>query len=291
MSYELRSCAAAGNLERVKELVEGGANIEETDNVGMTPLLRASLESQFKVVVYLVELGANVKHIARNCLTALLCAAMSTFPLNLSTVTYLVEHGARITDRCSKNKSPLLYAALNGSLEMVKYFLSAAVGSSITEIDDAGNTALLVAAGTTCHPSVVMWLLEFGGAQIMDTNKYGVSIWTSCLETDLASSLLRAYTKTDTGEYIPNLTTPALTSMLRVMVLYGGPPESFVKTLSPPFQRIVQDGARLKAQLPAYLAQRRALLDAHCPLLPPLQDLVLGYEEPTTTEDIWATCR
>jgi hypothetical protein len=54
-------------------------------------------------------------------------------------------------------------------------------------------------------------------------------------------------------------------------------------------QRIVQDGTRLRARLPAYLAQRRALVDAHCPLLPPLEDLVHGYNEPTTTEELWAT--
>jgi hypothetical protein len=286
MPYELRSCAATGNLERVKELVKGGANIEATDNVGMTPLLRAAMGDHFMVVVYLVEIGANVLHIARNCLTALLCAAM--FGTSLKTVTYLLEHGASITDRCSKSKTALLSAACNGSLDMVKYFLSEAVGASITEIDEAGDTALLQAAGGHCHPSVVMWLLEFGGAQIIDTNKYGRSIWSSCVETDLASSLLRAYAKTESGEYIPNLTTPALTSMLRVMVLHGGPPKSLTKRLSPPFQRIVQDGARLRARLPAYLAQRRALLDAHCPLLPPLQDLVRGYEEPITTDDFWA---
>jgi hypothetical protein len=67
------------------------------------------------------------------------------------------------------------------------------------------------------------------------------------------------------------------------------PPESLAKYLAPPLQQIVQDGARLRARLPAYLTQRRALLDAHCPLLPPLQDLVYGYEEPTTTEELWVT--
>jgi hypothetical protein len=30
-------------------------------------------------------------------------------------------------------------------------------------------------------------------------------------------------------------------------------------------------------------------LDAHCPLLAPLRDLVHGYEEPTTTDELWAT--
>jgi hypothetical protein len=59
--------------------------------------------------------------------------------------------------------------------------------------------------------------------------------------------------------------------------------------IAPPLQQIVQDGARLRARLPAYLAQRRALLDAHCPLLRPLRDVVHGYEEPTTADELWAT--
>jgi hypothetical protein len=49
---------------------------------------------------------------------------------------------------------------------------------------------------------------------------------------------------------------------------------------------VVKEGARLRA----YLARRRALLDAHCPLLAPLLALVHGYDvEPTTTEELWAT--
>jgi hypothetical protein len=109
--------------------------------------------------------------------------------------------------------------------------------------------------------------------------------------------LKTAYTKNDDGEYdiedgdyVPAYgDTVELTAMLRVMVLHGGPPGSLTAELAPPLQQIVQDGARLRAQLPVYLTQRRALLDAHCPLLPPLQDLVHGYEEPTTTDELWAT--
>jgi hypothetical protein len=80
-----------------------------------------------------------------------------------------------------------------------------------------------------------------------------------------------------------------LTAMLRVMVLHGGPPESLTSELAPPLQQIVHDGARLRARLPAYLAQRRDLLDAHYPLPPPHQALVHGYEEPFTTDELWAT--
>jgi hypothetical protein len=55
------------------------------------------------------------------------------------------------------------------------------------------------------------------------------------------------------------------------------------------FKTVVQEGARLRARLPAFLARRRALLDESCLLIGPLQALVLGYEQPTTTEELWAT--
>jgi hypothetical protein len=49
---------------------------------------------------------------------------------------------------------------------------------------------------------------------------------------------------------------------------------------------VIQEGARLRAQLPAYLAQRRALVHTHCPLPAPLQAIVSAYQERTTTEEL-----
>jgi hypothetical protein len=92
----------------------------------------------------------------------------------------------------------------------------------------------------------------------------------------------------DEGKHVDHDAT-AVTALLRVMVLRGAPPAELTARLSPEHARVVQEGARLRAQLPAYLAQRRALLDAHCPLIAPLQDLVHGYKEPTTTDELWAT--
>jgi hypothetical protein len=66
------------------------------------------------------------------------------------------------------------------------------------------------------------------------------------------------------------------------------PPTDFV-TLKPSLQHIVEEGARLWTWLPAYIAQRRAMLAKHAPLIAPLRALVSGYEEPTTTAELWAT--
>jgi hypothetical protein len=157
----------------------------------------------------------------------------------------------------------------------------------------------LLAAGNHCYPSVVQWLLEYGGAQITETDNEGESVWTQRSYDGLPHRLESAYTKDEDrkyvsfdGEFVPNRDIVALTAMLRVMLLHGGPPESLTAELAPPLQQIMDYGTRLRARLPAYLMQRRALFDAHCPLLLPLRDLVHGYEEPTTTDELawpWRT--
>jgi hypothetical protein len=299
MDNELRDCATFGRFERVKQLVEGGANINGSNGDGMTALLLASLESNFEVVVYLVEHGANVAHTDSAGATALHWACAHG---KVPTVKFLLEHGASIAERDHEGRTALLHAVEKRHLQVVKYLLSSEGGASITETDDEGNTALLLATKIRCHPPMVKWLLEYGSAKITDTDNAGTSVWTGSRLYSLPSLLEDAYKKNDDGEYVfidaeyvPTRGVVSdgdigdLTAMLRVMVLHGGPPPSLTQDLAPPFQQIVQDGARLRARLPAYLAQRRALLDAHCLLLPPLRDLVHGYEEPTTTDELWAT--
>jgi hypothetical protein len=80
----------------------------------------------------------------------------------------------------------------------------------------------------------------------------------------------------------------ALRLLMRALLLKGAPPACFVASF-PAKARVIEVGARLRARLPAYLTQRRALLDAHCPLLAPLRAIVIGYQEPNTTEEFWAT--
>jgi hypothetical protein len=73
------------------------------------------------------------------------------------------------------------------------------------------------------------------------------------------------------------------------MVLRGSPPAWLESELSPEHHRVVQEGARLRARLPVYLARRQALLAEHCQLIALLLALVSGYKTPTTTEELWAT--
>jgi hypothetical protein len=125
-------------------------------------------------------------------------------------------------------------------------------------------------------------LLEHGGASIADVDNDGSTFWDP-----LEDSLVKD--DEDHDAWWPVYNATAVTALLRVMVLRTAPPAQLTARLAPEHARLAQEGARLRSMLPAYLAQRWVLLDAHCPLIAPLQDLVHGYEMPTTTEELWAT--
>jgi hypothetical protein len=105
--------------------------------------------------------------------------------------------------------------------------------------------------------------------------------------------ILKRHLEMAAKDYQLEANPAALTSLLRVLVLRGAPPPALVVLLSPEPARVVQEGARLRARLPAYLAHRRAYLDSRCPrisVLPGvLRALIYGFEGPGTTEELWAT--
>jgi hypothetical protein len=121
------------------------------------------------------------------------------------------------------------------------------------------------------------WLLEHCGADIAEANDAGKTVWRV---------LARWFSYHGVDEVVAEVT-----ALLRVMVLKCAPPADLVAQMwRLEYVQVVEQGARLRAALPAYLVQRRALLNAHCPLISPLLALVRDYDpEPTTAEELWAT--
>jgi cellobiose-specific phosphotransferase system component IIA len=229
----------------------------------------------------LKEGGSKVEEVNFSGCTALICAAQYG---ELKTVKWLLKEGrASIGDVNNDGDSALILAASFGQLETVKWLLEEG-GASIEEANHRGRTALLAAANCG-ELATVQYLLEHGGADIGDTLRDGDTIWDLLEEYLIEGG--RVPDRHGDEPYVYDAT--AVISLLRVMVLRGAPPAELTARLSPEHAQVVKYGARLRTGLPAYLARRRVLLDAHCPLIPPLRALVHGYEEPTTTDELWAT--
>jgi len=82
----------SGDLESLKKLVSGGANVEAKDKYGNTPLIYASRLGFLEIVKYLIEeCNANVNVKNRDESTPLITASING---HLEIVKYLIENGA-----------------------------------------------------------------------------------------------------------------------------------------------------------------------------------------------------
>ena len=114
-----------GNLEAVKVLIEkygGDVNSKMTVGIG-TIIYSAASSNNAELVDWLLEHGADPNHTANGCKAcyALMTAAHKN---NLAMVKTLVEHGGLINGLNAFGVSPLTYAKMGDSQEVIDYLKS-----------------------------------------------------------------------------------------------------------------------------------------------------------------------
>jgi hypothetical protein len=244
----LSEACQAGDLERLQQWARLGVRV--TTACPLCSATRSSLLSVMRLLVQ--ELGAGVNHAMADERSPLILAAFGGDP---ATVLLLVQElGASVNYTMPHGETHLIVAALSGHLSVVRCLIN--FGAEINAADRFGFTALL-ASVIEGHFSTGRFLLEEGGANMEDVNNRGETIW----------DMLTYERERVAGGLEEEQDQPALTALLRVMVLRGAPPPALVDLLSPENARVVREGALLRGRLPAYLVWRRARLDMHFPLL------------------------
>ena len=102
LEMDLHTAAEKGNLDRVRLLVEQGADKDKGDNYGSTPLRLASRDGHVDVVRHLVEQGASLDKADEDGYTPLSGATCGGY---LEIARYLLEQGA---DRDTADNEGLL---------------------------------------------------------------------------------------------------------------------------------------------------------------------------------------
>jgi hypothetical protein len=277
--YMIGMAVRARDLERLTVWAGQGVRVTSTD-----PLFVAARIGHLDMVRLLVQqMGANVNQPPGE--TPLIVAAYCD---NTALVRLLVtELGADINHGSLHVGSPLMMAASRGLRAVVQVLVE--LGAKVGAVNVYGSTALHLSARNG-HYLTMQYLLEEGGANMEDVNTNGESAWDLLTEHIKAAPENVFYEDEDSDDEVE---AAALIALLRVLVLGGAPPHALVALLSPEPARVVQEGARIRARLPAYLAHRRAYLDLRCPrisLLPGvLRALIYTFEGPATTEELWAT--
>ena len=116
---DLYDAAEAGDLERVQVLVEQGADKDEVNEDGQTPLYIAACIGHLAVVRYLVEQGADMEKVYFEW-TPLIIASIHG---KLEVVRYLLDQGANRDKADDSRRTPLHHAARNGHLETAKLLM------------------------------------------------------------------------------------------------------------------------------------------------------------------------
>ncbi|XP_029439484.1 ankyrin repeat and KH domain-containing protein 1-like isoform X2 [Rhinatrema bivittatum] len=150
----LTLAACGGHVELAALLIERGANLEEVNDEGYTPLMEAAREGHEEMVALLLAQGANInaqtEETQETALTLACCGGFS------EVADFLIKAGADIELGCS---TPLMEAAQEGHLELVKYLLAA--GANVHATTATGDTALTYACENG-HTDVADVLLQTG---------------------------------------------------------------------------------------------------------------------------------
>lgn len=162
----LHQATESGLTGIVKELLASGANIEAVNDRGRTPLGLAALKGNLEIVKILLAGGANVHATNYWEETALFDAVGQG---HTATVKTLLDAGSNIEAVGQIGRTALIYAAGGGELDVVKTLL--AEGARIEAVDKHGKTALVAAAYAGGLDRVQTLLAR--GAQIEAADKDG----------------------------------------------------------------------------------------------------------------------
>ena len=156
---ELFQAAEAGDLSRVEQLLEEGADIDVLHK-SKTPLIAAIRKGHIAVANKLIDAGANINYgIGVNAATPLISASEHNHP---ELVRKLLELGADPNGANVRKHQPIFFAAQDGHVEVVKLLLDA--GANV-------NHGFLVAISEG-QEEVVRALLEAGANPNLKHNEY-----------------------------------------------------------------------------------------------------------------------
>ncbi|UDD65267.1 hypothetical protein AFCA_012457 [Aspergillus flavus] len=123
----------------VNILLERGANIENTDIEGRTPLAGAARNGHAEVVLRLLEKGACPEPEDRRGKTSLLLAAMKGYS---NTIAVLLPYGVNVNKVDSYHRTALSLAAERGSTALIRLLLRQP-GNEVDHPDATGRTPLV----------------------------------------------------------------------------------------------------------------------------------------------------
>jgi ankyrin repeat protein len=159
----LIAAAEAGDLGRVEQLLERGANVRARDRGGRTALIAAAFGNHVDVARVLIAAGADV-NAKDDTIQSPYLIATSEVGDDPRLLELTLDHGAKVDDKDSYNGTGLIRAAERGFPRIVRRLLDAGIDSD--HVNRLGWTALheaiVLGEGGRPHVATVRTLIEGG---------------------------------------------------------------------------------------------------------------------------------
>ena len=163
----LHEAVTLNHADVVQVLIDAGANIDNKDSFGYTPLLLACMRGFHDTVMMLVQAGAELSVADTDGDT---CLILATRWGHTETVRYLVDVGQVDVDQVGLSGSTALHkAARYNHIDVVQVLIDA--GADIERKDSEGRTPLLLAC-MSGYLDIVKMLVQ-AGAELRLTDCHG----------------------------------------------------------------------------------------------------------------------
>ncbi|XDV28913.1 hypothetical protein PO909_032106 [Leuciscus waleckii] len=164
----LKRAITAGNVDLVRELLDGGLDVETRLGFGWTPLMCAVHAAHYELTELLLDHGASA-NFSRDHYTVLMaaCTATSASEEMISRCVALLLSRNADPNVCNRSSMTcLMLAARDGYCKLINLLVSH--GAELNFQNDNGHTALIIAVQYG-HEGVVLKLLQLGADKSIKT--------------------------------------------------------------------------------------------------------------------------
>ena len=132
--------AGSGDVATMTMLYKEGANLDERDKMGRTPLMHALWGIRTDAAKYLINAGADLKAKDNNGCDILMYAADYYQP---EIVSILINKGVSVNTRDNEGKTPLIHAVIAENIDSVKALIKG--GADVNAVFNENETAFSMA--------------------------------------------------------------------------------------------------------------------------------------------------